>query len=272
MKNDYDARKVDYTLIHGETDEIYTKFISHLKLNTDVKLLDLGGGYGSLLLQITKNIPGVSFQYHLVDGSRKQIEKATDILSSDKLSGAENVVKTFIHKNAGRLLLPTNWFDHIICKMFIHEVPANQKTLMYKLLYEWLKPEGSVLFWMPELDEESYDLYTGIIKKKDELAGFKSLAENRHFQLNTAFVKQLNESGFNKVEKLFEFDYNLNTVLRLNQEFDNDEAKLLVLNNYILELASQFGEARMKQFDLRATGNNINLRFKRAVYRAVKHD
>ena len=270
QQSDYETRDVDYSLIHGETKEVFSKFVQALELKTGSKLLDLGGGYGSLLINILENSPRLSFNYDLLDSSELQLNKAKKQID-DFLKQTENeTVITYIHQNAAIMRVPDNLYDVIVCKMFVHEIPRDKKALIFKNVFLALKPGGHVVFWNPDLNQDDYSFYSNTIRKKDELAKYNALAEDRHFLLNSELITHLETAGFSNVEKLFEFNYDLHTSRRLQSEFNNKEDDLQQWNSYIIEIASFLPPDLKKSLIIDVKENNIHLRFKRAVFKALK--
>jgi len=269
-QSDYETRDVDYSLIHGETKEVFSKFVQALKLKTDSKLLDLGGGYGSLLLKILENSPRLSFNYDLLDSSELQLKKAKKYIDDFLKKGENMAVVSYIHQNAAQMSLPENRYDVIVCKMFVHEIPVHKKEIIFKKIFLALKPGGHVVFWNPDLNEDDYSFYINTIRKKDELAKFNALAEDRHFLLNSELITHLETAGFSNVEKLFGFNYDLHTSRRLQSEFNNKEDDLQQWNSYIIEIAGFLPPDLKKSLIIDVKENNIHLRFKRAVFKALK--
>jgi ubiquinone/menaquinone biosynthesis C-methylase UbiE len=270
QKNDYDTRDVDYSLIHGESKEILAKFTKALGLKNGMRLLDVGGGYGSMLLAILENEPDVSFHYDLLDSSSGQIRKANRIISAFFNKGNYKVDVSFIHQNAVKIDLPSDQYDVIVCKMFIHEIPEAKKETVFRKMYAVLKPGGIVVFWNPDLDEADHHFYEHTIRKKDELANFERLVRNRHFLLNSDFVAHLRNAGFHSVEKLFDFDYDLHTSLRLKSEFNDKKEVLAEWHRYIHEISQLLTPEVKNNLVRKVSDDNIHIRFKRAVFKAVK--
>lgn len=268
--SDYENRDVDYSQIHGETKEVLLKFIDALELQPGLKLLDVGGGYGSVLLSIFKNDPGIDFEYHLLDSSLRQVKKAQKHINDYLGNNQTKIQVSYIHQNATQLDLPAESYDVVVCKMFIHEIPKDKKGETLKRIFSVLKPGGAVYFWNPDLVAGDYDFYVNVIKKKDELAGFKALVKNRHFLLTAELEESLKQIGFHEIKKLFDFDYNLQTRLRLKAEFNDDIETLRAWNNYILHLAEKLDPSILSNILIEKNDDNIYLRFKRVVYKALK--
>ncbi len=270
QQSDYETRDVDYSLIHGETKDVFSKFVEALHLKTDSTLLDLGGGYGSVLVSILENDPLLAFNYHLLDSSQLQLKKAKKHINNFLKHNQNNATINYIHQNASKMSLPDNSYDVIVCKMFIHEIPLQKKELVFKKIYSALKPGGQVIFWNPDLNKNDHSFYKNTIRKKDELAKFTTLVKNRHFLLTTELVAHLKTAGFTDIKKLFDFNYDLHTSLRLKAEFHDNDEHLKEWNAYILKIAELLSPQLRKNLVLEVKENNIHIRFKRAVFKALK--
>jgi len=270
QQSDYDTRDVDYSLIHGETKEVFSKFVEALHLKTDSKFLDLGGGYGSVLVNVLEDDPQLSFYYDLLDSSLLQLKKAKKHIDNFLKNKKNTTTIKYIHQNAAKMNLPADTYDVIVCKMFIHEVPLHKKEKIFKKIYSILKPGGHVIFWNPDLNENDHSFYKNTIRKKDELAKFNNLVKNRHFLLNSELVTHLENAGFSDIEKLFDFNYDLHTSLRLKAEFHDKKEHLKAWNEYILTIAELLSPELKKNLLVDIKENNIHIRFKRAVFKAVK--
>jgi hypothetical protein len=127
-----------------------------------------------------------------------------------------------------------------------------------------------VLFWNPDLRSSDHEFFRKTIRKKDELARFTSLVKNRDFLMNAELVSHLREAGFTGVKKLFEFDYDLHTSLRLKSEFQNKTERLKKWHEYIHEIASLLSPGERKKMLVEVEDHNIHIRFRRSVFKAVK--
>ncbi len=67
---------------------------------------------------------------------------------------------------------------------------------MLKEFYRIIKPGGKIVIWELALDEKTQPIFSEIIKRKDELAGFDSLVRNRHFPKKEEVISELQNSGF----------------------------------------------------------------------------
>jgi ubiquinone/menaquinone biosynthesis C-methylase UbiE len=269
-QGDYETRDVDYSLIHGETKEVFSRFVSALHLKNDARLLDVGGGYGSVFVNILEHEPQLAFSYDLLDSSLHQIKKAKTHIDNFLKGRQTKAIVNYMHQSAVAMDLPTGHYDVAVCKMFIHEISADKQQQLFKKIFSVIKPGGQLVLWAPDLDQHDHYFYKEVIRKKDELANFNNLAQNRHFLRNAELITLIEEAGFSSAEKLFDFDYDLHTSRRLKSEFNNNTALLKKWNDYILELAGQLSPELKKKLLVDVSENNIHIRFKRAVFKAVK--
>ena len=266
---DYEKRNVDFSLIHNESDEVYYKLIDHMAFNNGQSILDLGGGYGSFLYKLLNRVPETSMEYHLWDSSNSFIRKATSDYENYRGNKA-NIKVSFVNNNCLNSAESHSKYDVILCKMFIHEIPKSDKVKVFENIYSLLKPGGRVFLWKPDLTEKNFDFYTRVIAKKDELANFENLANERDFLMNTDLEVHLQNSGFQNITKLFDFDYTLHTDRRLSSEFRNETQKLIEWNNFIKEEHEVLNQKEVTRIKEDKSINRITIDFKRIIYSALR--
>jgi ubiquinone/menaquinone biosynthesis C-methylase UbiE len=264
--NAYEIRNADYAVVHSESETDFDQFIEALHIKDGEKVVDIGGGYGSIFMKLIERQPDVNFEYDLLDGGLFQLKKGEDKIRIllEKYGNSSQV--RYMHQDAVALNLLTNNYDLVICKMFLHEIPQRYKKQLISSLFAIVKPGGRVVVWNPDLENNDYEFYTSVIKKKDELAGYESLVQNRHFLLNSDFCALMEDAGFTCLEKLLTFDYHLHTVNRLNQEFSGDEQKLQEWNTYIMQIADELDSSTRESLKIKSLDNDIYINFKRSVF------
>jgi ubiquinone/menaquinone biosynthesis C-methylase UbiE len=264
--NAYEIRNADYAVVHSESEIDFDQFIEALNIKDGEKVIDVGGGYGSIFMKLIERNPQINFEYDLLDGGLFQLKKGEDKISVllEKYGNSSQV--RYMHQDAVALNLLTNNYDLVICKMFLHEIPQRYKKQLISSLFAIVKPGGRVVVWNPDLEDNDYQFYTSVIKKKDELAGYESLVQNRHFLLNSDFCSLMEEAGFTCVEKLLTFDYHLHTVNRLNQEFSGDKQKLQEWNEYIMRIAQELDSSTRDSLKIKSLDDDIYINFKRSVF------
>ncbi|MVN91237.1 class I SAM-dependent methyltransferase [Mucilaginibacter aquatilis] len=268
--NAYEVRNADYSVVHAESEVDFDQFIKVLNINDGDKVIDVGGGYGSIFLRLLPRQPHVNFEYDLLDGGMLQLKKGEERISASLQQHNNQSVVRYLHQDATELNLQSNYYDLVICKMFLHEIPAIHQKALINRLFEIVKPGGRLVVWNPDLQESDYKFYTSVIRKKDELAGYQSLVQNRHFLLNADFCGLTHEAGFTSIQKQLTFDYHLHTRNRLNEEFFGDKQKLKDWNDYILQIAKDLDIATRTELKIKSLDDNVYINFKRSVYSLIK--
>ena len=270
LNNGYEKRDVDYSIIHSESKEVFKRFIESMNLRNGIKLLDIGGGYGSVFVNISDLYSDLNLQYDLLDSSEKQLQKAKSALGDFMKNKKTYSTINYILSDAIHINQLVDTYDIVVSKMFIHEIPEMSQADVIKQIFSVIKPGGCVLFWTADLQDYDRDFYDKTIRKKDELAGFDSLVANRHFLLNSQLETLLKDSGFTAIEKLFDFNYDLHTSLRLESEFHGNNDSLKNWHNHILDASKQLNPDAKKQMLVEVSDSNIHIRFKRAIFKAIK--
>jgi ubiquinone/menaquinone biosynthesis C-methylase UbiE len=223
MKKSYEKRSVVYKKIHGITSKDFSNFIKIVSPGTSEKILDCMCGYGevgkSILLE-EKNI-----DLWLLDNSLLQIGRAKQNLKSitpDK----------FIISSVLETPFQDNFFDKVVIKMGLHEIGKRHQRKFFKELARILKPNGKLIVWNILLTEKNKRLYRRIFNKKDKVAGFDDLVEDRYFLTEKEF-SHFACKYFSKIRRAHKGNLVFSTKLRLKSEFKNDEKKLKELNDFI---------------------------------------
>ncbi len=61
MQEDYNRRKVDYHHIHATSNVHFYIFFEILNISDNQKVIDVGGGYGEILLELRKRNANINF-------------------------------------------------------------------------------------------------------------------------------------------------------------------------------------------------------------------
>lgn len=128
------APNYDSGVSHYFFDLCNREVIKILKLRNDTKLLDVGCGTGSLLLEILKRQKGL--QLHGVDSSPEMTR-----LANAKLRGFGHI---FLKIGSGNSLpYEQNYFDHVVCAHSLHHHPNPGKS--FSEMTRVLKPGGQLI-------------------------------------------------------------------------------------------------------------------------------
>lgn len=270
VMNAYEVRNADYAVVHAESEVDFDQFIQVLNIQNGEKVIDVGGGYGSIFIRLIERQPAIQFEYDLLDGGMFQLKKGEERIGALLQKFNNRSAVRYLHQDATQLNLRGDHYDLVICKMFLHEIPKENKKALIDSLFAIVKPGGRLVVWNPDLEDNDYKFYTSVIRKKDELAGYESLVQNRHFLLNRDLYDLMESAGFTAVQKLLTFDYHLHTVNRLNEEFAGDKEKLQAWNNYILQIAEELDVTTRQSLKIIKQDDNIYINFKRGVFSLQK--
>ncbi len=264
--NDYNKRNVDFKNIHATSPTHFDIFYEILHSHTPTSLLDIGGGYGSLLLEYLNRFSSLTFNYHILEASPFQIEKGKQMLAEQNKAQKENLSVNFLNSDFLASSLPKHSFSHIVLKMVLHEFAKNSQSTVLKKVFELLQDNGIVLVWMPLLNDHDFDFFNTIIKEKDFQAGYLSLSSQRYFCHQNEFLEMAKSAGFSKINLVFNFEYILDTQLRLTSEFNNNKDAYLNWLTHINSLYKNLAPAQKNQIALLSLPNRIFIQFFRGLY------
>ncbi|MBS3089262.1 class I SAM-dependent methyltransferase [Candidatus Pacearchaeota archaeon] len=262
----WNQRNVDFSKAHGNEDEAFDKLIESMNLKNGMTMGDIMSGYGAVSRKVldycSKN--NLYVRVILTDAYEEQINKSTSYLAPYELQGY--AVQKRVED--ARCLSLENILDKAVIKMGLHEVPKNDQPRIIQNAYNALKEHGEIYIWesfgqTPELSR----CFRELVKKKDELAGFDSFVENRHFSHETDIFKQLKEAGFRDIEIVYDGIFNYTTKNLLESDFLGDESKLQAWNEY---LRSTLSDEEKKAVKFNDTGDSISMSFVKKIIRGVK--
>lgn len=264
--NDYNQRNVDFKTIHAISPTHFDIFYEVLRSHPPSSLLDIGGGYGSLLFEYLSRYSALNFNYHILEASSFQIEKGKKLLADHFPIQKETLPVKFLNSDYLKAAIPPQSYSHIILKMVLHEFAKNlQKTVLSKT-FELLQDDGIAIVWMPLLKDYDFDFFNGVIKEKDVQAGYLNLSAQRYFCHENEFLEMAKNAGFSKVNLIFNFEYILDTHLRLSSEFKNNEAAYYNWLTYINNLYNNLSPSRQNQISLLSFPSRIFMQFFRGLY------
>lgn len=222
MKTPYGKLNRDNQFLHGFDSEDLDDFIDLAQLGDEMEILDGMCGNGTLSERIIKNQHNVNL--YLLDNSNFQIN-----LAKEKIDGAKFFVSTILETP-----FVDKKFDRVLIRNGIYEISRDKKDVLYREIYRILKDGGQFLFWAPKLNDDNQKMFQDIIRKKDALAGFDYLAENRYLATANETHKNLTEAQFQNINfSSIDINYSLSTKKWCEVDFKKDKGKLLDLNDYI---------------------------------------
>ncbi|TRX47260.1 methyltransferase domain-containing protein [Fulvivirga sp. M361] len=270
MENAYDKRIVTYEKITSFSEEMFSKMEEIVHPQEGQYILDVGAGYGAVTQAIFKRNSGANIYYSLLEKSTVQLDRAREAIR--KLTDEDIREKYFRFFNCPMTdtPFPKHYFDTIIGKMILHELPSAEQSIAVSEMYRILKPGGTFYLWQTILDETTVTFFGNLMRKKDELAGYDSMTRDRHFVKERTFYSLFQQAGFGTWKKEQTFEYQLNSRYRLASEFNNDEDKLQQWHQYILEMVNERGANFANRIKFSIKDGNVSLSFKQGIFSATK--
>ncbi len=258
MKHGHDKRIVSYEYIHNISPEDWTKFKEATNPQPNETILDGMCGYGSagkIILEKERSI-----NLFLLDNSKTQIERAKKNLPQiqDDHFYIDSLSKSIFEKE---------FFNKVIIKMGLHEMPAEEQLKTIQEVYKILKIDGQLIIGDVILNDDNQSLIQNIIRKKDELSGFDTLTEARYFFREDELLNNIKKANFSKIKELHVIDYVFSSKKILDSEFNNDEKKLDSFNKFIRE---RFPEKLKKSLKFQDDGNNIEFIIPKKIFVITK--
>lgn len=185
--------------VNGFTDELLDRFLDHLRLTGNEKVLDAMAGDGNLTLRLhgycrRKGIPFPDVT--VIEFSRVQCEFARAALADLPVRVIWGDVIAMEDLETGEPL-PEAIFDRVMIKSGNHEVPLNEQEALHGSLLRVLKPGGLLVnlgFLFDDVAERNE--LREIARVKDTLAGMHVAAVRRHFLTREELYSCLARVGF----------------------------------------------------------------------------
>lgn len=220
-KKGFDDRIVRYEQIHKVKDEYYQALINAIDPREGEVIFEGCAGYADVSRRITEatkdfqNKPEI----YLMDESAVQMERAHTELQLPE----DHMILGDVRQTG----MPAEKFDKAIIKMGIHELPKEEQPKVFSEMYRVLKPEGKFVIWELSLNEETQKAFQDILRKKDELAGFDAMVENRYFQRHDELQKLFEDAGFKDVKDEYKIRYVFDPKGRFEELISRDRKEML---------------------------------------------
>jgi SAM-dependent methyltransferase len=281
----FSKRKVRYEEIHAIQQEDFDVMVRAAAIRDGYRILDCGCGYGAVtreLLQATDE-KRESHKWHnvidLIDECQEQLVQAK-IELRDWLDNS-NVTLNFLHKTFPLDFSCADRYDVAFVKMVLHEMPINatsesnnnhvtQQQFM-EGLWRCLKPGGVLVLWDLSLTPTTRDFFSSIIRKKDLIAGFTTLVQNRNFLSNQAITSLFAKSGLVVVRQIKSVDYKFSSKKRLYPELNGNMHALEEWNAHIRTEARKLSkEVLYDELAYEDSGDDITFTVKVGIFQANK--
>ena len=254
MKQGFDVRVVSYEQVHNIQENDWKAFMEAVNPQPGEVILDGMCGYGACAKGI--NEITTKAQLYFLDESTVQIARVKENfpdLPADRFKTEAMELSSF----------EDEFFDKVVIKMGLHEVPLEDQPKISNEVYRILKPGGKLILWDIMLNDETQLLFQDVIRKKDELAGFEMLVKERYFFREDEFLNHMKNAKFSKVENYHEMIYEFSSINRLHAEFKSDEKTLEKFNEYILE---RFPNKLKEKLNYKEFPNDLQFNVVKKVY------
>ncbi|OGJ17078.1 hypothetical protein A3K73_01475 [Candidatus Pacearchaeota archaeon RBG_13_36_9] len=264
-KNDWDRRIVDFDKVHGDSSGAYLELLKSLDLRGDLRIGDIMCGYGEVsshLLEESRK-RGISLDLSLLDSSSVQLDNSVKYLQ--KYRQDKNKI-LLILGDARSHKFPMSSLDLIIIKMGLHEVPFEDQRKILRNSAASLKQGGRLYVWESlGLDCEVNAYFKEIVRKKDELAGFKQMVRDRYFPNQEEIISLMEEAGFSAIQEIYAGDIQINPAYLV--DLNQNPKKIAKFNSYVRALLP---EGIKDKVHFQDNGNSVQMTFTKKIFVGVK--
>jgi len=228
-KVSFNDRIVDFKAIHNQKPEDFEKFIDIIDAQPGEVILDGMDGYGAAAKEIIQKAETKGFtpEIYTLDESIVQVERARQNIPNIQ---PDHLIQSDMRQTP----FSNEKFNTVVIKMGLHEVPKIDQVVILKEVYRILKEGGKFVTWdLSFHDSETQKVFQDLIRKKDEIAGFESLVENRYFPRQDELIAAFNEAGFKNVSVVHEVEARLSMRVRESELVSKDRKALLDKNGII---------------------------------------
>ncbi|MCL2338705.1 MAG: methyltransferase domain-containing protein [Proteobacteria bacterium] len=279
----FGGRIVDYEFVHGNQEEDFKNLLKALHVWENDVVLDGCAGYMNVSERILAQFVGKKPTIYALEQSPTQIQRAKEknLVPEDRI----------VQGDIAQMPFQDNMFDRVVVKMGMHEMPIVKQKEAFKECYRVLKPNGKMVIWDLFLpDDETQRIFSDIIRKKDTLAGFEAMVQNRYFQKHTEIIELFQQAGFLQITKEFKVDSHLSMERRLSELVSKDrqdvilakgklsdederrlddvaQKRLVILCDYI---RNRIPSELREKFQFKDSGSNIEIVVDKAIVSGIK--
>lgn len=232
----HDYRITDYSYIHSHKEEDFEAFLNTINPKDGDKILEVFCGYGETTqkLIVREKSQGISCEHYLCDASITQIDRAIQALKD------EPSIVSIMQADARELPCGDEMFDIVVVKMGLHEINKESQTVAMQEIFRILKKGGKFVTWeialLDDLDQQR--IFREVIYRKNELAGFHEINQNRYFQTEDGLLNLFEATGFSSYEKVHDIWYLFESIRR-KEEMVSVEKKLILDSKGMLDEADE---------------------------------
>ena len=222
-KAGFDVRIVDFKLVHNQKQEDFDAFVDIIDPKDGQIILDGMDGYGAAAKEIlvTASQKGFKPEIYTLDESAVQVERARkNIPDIDE----KHIIKADVRETP----FANNFFDTVVIKMGIHELPKDEQQKAVDEMFRVLKQGGKFVTWdLSLVDPETQKIFQDVIRKKDELAGFDKLVESRYFPRRDELLALFEKAGFKDVSLAHKIDAKLSLRVRESELVSKERTQII---------------------------------------------
>lgn len=266
----YDIRIVPYEEIHSIRSQDFERLVRAIDPQPSDHILDAGAGYGAVTREVVLRSKRRDLRFCVLDISAVQLKRGIRSLQREL---GKSFIEGHLRFLQDSLLHPDcddSSFDKAAAKMVIHEIPRYQQLQALKEVFRVLRPGGKFVIWDLMLDYQTQDFFQDVVRKKDELAGFRYLARYRYFLREDEWIERLKDAGFTQVKKEADVFYELHTRKRLDSELEGDTNRLNAWHSFIRERVKQLPPEVVERLRYKDHGDDISFIPPKAIYSAIK--
>ena len=266
----FDRRIVRYEEIHSINSDDFRAFVDAAAVKGPCHILDCGCGYGAFTREVlratesSRSTGETDLSIDLIDESPVQLARA-----EDELRPWQSAPAVELHFIGGvfpdDLGQSSEQYDVVACKMVLHEIRKDQQLRFVENAFDCLKPGGRFVAWDVCLSPDIATFYRDVIKSKDAIAGYDSMAERRYFLTEEELRTLFRSSSFGGVEFVRDILYRFDTRKRLIPEFGGDEFLFAQWEDFIRKAAAALSPAVLARLQYLDSGNSISFNVRKVI-------
>ena len=220
-KKGFDDRIVRYEQIHKVKEKDYEALLGSIDPKEGDIIFEGCSGYADVSKRILDNSKNFKSkpEIYLLDESLVQLDRARQ-----ELEIPEDHITLGDIRSTG---LPDGIFNKTIIKMGIHELPKDEQPKVFMEMHRILKPGGKFITWELSLNAKTQKAFQDILRKKDELAGFDAMVENRYFQRHDELKQMFKDAGYKEIKDEYNIRFIFDPKGRFEELISKDKQRLL---------------------------------------------
>ncbi len=262
MNNSYEYRCVNYEEIHGLDEVVIEDFFSKIELFEGCKVLDHGCGYGFVTKQLLSRNKFEYCEFYLQDTSWFQIQRAQKDINFE--------MKYFLG-NLKDIDFKDNFFDIIISKIVLQEMPFHRQKEEIEELIRILTARGQLYLWIWWIDDEVISFIRDFVKQKDLLTNLNSFLENRYLPSKRECLKLLKEISVD-FEILVERNTNYSLLKQKKGDFKNDTSNFDKFFQWTNSKIEKLSNNQIQILDISREKKDIKFKMPQCLIKILKNE